>query len=531
MSNKTKKRDASSPKRSLKRRLLIRAGIAIAILVALIHVLFGVWSPIAQIICRSVVRKSSERVPELTVGIRRAGVTPALNGASILGLNVAASDFGSISIDKVTVRLQMAKLLTGRVVIHSIIAQDLCLRVDATQPTPSFLPVVTEGDMDSMAESRTFSMISVNDIPDVRLGGTLSFRLLLATNGVPTEIMLTNMVVVMEDSTNTSSALPMSFHGDGKLLIDNGSEATVKYYGGIDPRTDIDTMNMSLDLSILDIPLSDLNATVLQTAPLYFKEGTVSLHCSVRCRDGRLSGLASFNSKGMKITDNPRDRGGKFLGLTASLWEKLASRDGGIIIADCDIGGTLRDTIIPVRAALAEQALAVGEGAALKTMVLAPGLADISKAIQKHSVEKNRYDDILKISRLPREVRHYERGRHYENSVKNYEIAAKEYRAQVAEFPTKEEEAVDALFALSKLQYEELDREAQAIETLREVLTAYPRHVKADDALLKMITIAEDIKLYPQANTLCIEFLDKFPNSALKKKAISLHKKIRPLVW
>ncbi|NQT88240.1 DUF748 domain-containing protein, partial [bacterium] len=335
--------------------MLLILGCLVVGAVCVVELLLCQWSPFSRPIYRRTVWKAAEKVPGLHMALERAGFSPSFNTLSVSGLDAALAEFSDVHIDKVTVRFGLKKLLTGRVRIHSIDIEDLNLRVDATQPFPK-MPPRGHPSADPTALAALLEFDDMDAIPEVRVGGAIHFRALLTTSGPPSEITITNLSVVLGRATNANSALPVAFDINGLLAVDGGAWAPITCSGGVDPaRANPDELNLNVDLSLLDLPLSNLNTTVMQAAPLFFQDGKMAVHFEARCRQGRLSGLASFRTDKMQVADNPTKPGGKFLGLSVSMWEKLSSRQDDVIIADCNIGGTFRNPVLPLGAVLAGQ--------------------------------------------------------------------------------------------------------------------------------------------------------------------------------
>lgn len=453
---------------------------------------------------------------------RRAGLGrwPTHLRASGIWLRTAEGD--TIEVEDLRVHYRARLLLVGRLSLRSIRLHRVQVAAVADPDTPLILP-----PLPAALDRTRLPHISIQP---------LTFRLLVIDPEAdgPTEAVWTNGFFRANYSTERAAGPAYEFQSRGDLVVNHHEPAALAIHGWLDPQTlDMDRLDLDADLSLQDLPMPALTAQRSRRIPFLADQGTVSLFLSLCAREGRLSGLASLRIRDLTIRPNPGAAGARFLTLGFEAWQFLARQRNGWIDADATLRGTIREPEIPLGHVLQHQAGMIGRNIAIRLFDALPGDPTTWRAdrIETERDAYRRHDDILKIARLPEAERHYERGRHYENVVKNYATAVEEYQLQAARFPGEADWAVRALMASAAVRDRHLNDPQGARADLRRILHDYPAHPRADNALYEMIRIAEGRREYPEAHGLCDEFLRRFPRSEFAERVRTLQARIRRFVW
>ena len=495
-------------------------------LCALLWLFTSADSPVPPLLCRVAVRRALTGTPVTAFDVRRIGLGLWPGHFRLGGVSCRAGALGTVTLARMDTRFRLLPLLGGTLSLRSVEVDGLSIELDATQPVP---PLPAGGDTPPPALRPDLARLPVILVTNVSLHVTIS----TSTSPPPSVVTITNLALDVTPDPGPDAALPMLVRLTARCSVDGGDAATIHATGavGIDGPAP-EGINADVDFALKGLPLADLNNLLREAAPFLVDSGGLDGYFNACCREGRLSGLASFTTHRAEIRPN-EGGGSKFLELSFKAWQFLVRQRDGVVSADCPISGTLVEPVVPFGPVLREQAAASGRNLGVRLLDKIPlGISkDAAATWEEKAAEKDKHDDILKISRLESVETHYQRGRHYEKQVKNYRTAVREYEAQVTAHPGETDLAVQSLRAMAALQHKHLDDPAGAMQALRRVVDDYRKHRDADDAMATLIDLAEETRDYPQADRLCREFLEIFPHSALVEDIRKQHRAIRKFVW
>ena len=523
-------------------RIALRIVLGLAVLVGGCSALvLWEWSPLAPRFYRFAAARGAKAVPGVSVEIRKAGFLGFLDAFSVSGFEGSAGDYATLKFDTFVISYRLLPILKGRASLRSVTLRDVVVRIDTTKSFPGSGPKTQAPEPGggktappAVASSGGPAGPSRLDLPSLDASNvTISVSFVAATGAPPTEVVFHDLRMVAGPGA-AGTALPMGFSIDGTAAVDGGSSAVVRCAGGFAMKPGgVDAADADIDLSVRGIRMKDLNGILAHVAPFVVETGTLDCHFDARCRDGRLAGLASIEATGLAITENKKTVRLQLFQLSLGTWQMLVRDRKGTVKVDVDLGGRLRHPDIPIGPVLAAQLGTAGRSVAAGLLSAVPigFVQDIGKSWDQGADDRARYDDVLKIDRLEKKERHFERARHYEKIVKNYKTAVEEYEAQVREFPDETDLAVRSLAAMAEVKVGHLKDPRGAIASLRRLVDTRGAHPDADDAMVRMIDIAIEAKDYSNADKMCREFKEKFPQSGLSGQVAERRQRIAKYVW
>jgi tetratricopeptide (TPR) repeat protein len=490
-------------------------------LAALFWLLTAYHSPFNPRILALVASRQSQATPALAWRCRRAGWAGHPGRLRISGLHLLSSCSDELSFDEINVRLHPRSFFRRILSIRDVRAQGVRFLLRIDPHVPFLLPPLPDSfDADHMPE------VLLQDLEGLVVNQSPSHENVAA-------IHFSSGIVQACSSPLRTQGPAFGFHIHADAAIDNHPPAPLRAQGFANPRNlDPQHLDLDFDLTLEHLPITALATDRSRKIPFIAQSGALAIHLNLCARDGRLSGLFSLRIRDLVLRENPLAPHAKFLTLSLKAWQSLARQSNGNIDADADIKGTVLAPVVPIGLVLQDQVQRIGGNVVvhLASQLPGDGAKQWAKQLENQRSSNQRHDDIQKIMRLPEHERHFERGRHFDRIVKNHLQASQEYLKQVELFPSHDHLAVQALFAASTNHFQ-LEDPRQAMSLLRRILNEYPSHPDADNALFNKIEMARKIRDFPKADSLCREFLERFPRSDLAERVKHIRKEIASFVW
>jgi hypothetical protein len=465
--------------------------------------------------------------PGVDISFQRMGLSPGLSSFAVTGLRTTAGGAADISIDSLSVRYSLLPILRGKLFLGESVIDGIRAAIDLTEPVPDCLRTAKPPVPPLTVETKALKSAIVTNV-------SASVRGRSATNSPVFTVTLTNFVLRIERDQDSNPTVPFSFSGAAAYRFDQGTNQNINMVGrcNLDAKT-ASGVNMDVDLAAKSIPLPDLNPILAGSSPFLVRTGTMDFYFNMCCRNGKLAGITSIKTSGVTLLHNSGSVGTGFLRLSFDAWRFLAQQRNGNIEADCNISGTIDKPVVPIGTVLRDQAVGAGRNMGMRVVEAIPTsfTRNLAAKWDRNESERDRYDNILKVSRLDKSEQHYEKGRHYREIVRNYNLAVAEFMLQASEYPDSAELAVRALIAAAEIQRSRMHDLPAAIDALNRVVQKYSNHADADDAMLEMIGMSVELKRYPDANVLCNRFKETFKHSEHAAKVAEIQKSISDMVW
>ncbi|MBM4148302.1 MAG: hypothetical protein FJ224_04595 [Lentisphaerae bacterium] len=489
--------------------------------------LLSIRSPFSRLFYYGAVKMALLDFSGVDVRFGRMGLEPGFASFRAEDMKITAGAAIESRVNSVVVRYSLPHMLNRRLAPSEIVVDGVRTVATTSEPLPDSLVHMKPTPLPVEIDFSRLSILLVSNV-----SSAVRFRPLPDADEV--SVLLTNAVFLLRQASDTNPVVPYSFAFEGRFAVSSNALSSFRGAGrcAMD-RLSPSELDADLDLEMRGVPIRQINPLLLAVAPFTARAGEFDYFINACCRSGRLSGITSLKTTGLRIQPNVRTAGTGLLNLSFNSWHFLIGQRDGTIEADCPVGGTVLEPQMPILAVLREQAITVNRNLRIRAADSIPTGTSrfMADKWEREASERSRYDDILKISRLEPAVRHFERGRHFEEIVRNFEFAAREYTLQVDEYPGERATGARALRAAARLYIDRLDNTAAAVAALRRLAAAYPDNPDADDALADAIDLLVEMKRYPEADAACDEFRRAFPHSSLRQQVEWVQRSISNLVW
>jgi len=493
--------------------------------------LLGFSSPLSPFITGLVVKiintKVSRQNPNISFACRRAGLSWLLNKFHLSELQIIENGKTDIKIKHFTVAPRIFPSVIGKISLRKVTINTVSITAQVPIPAAS-----AKEKKQAIPDLHYFDF---KRMPSISAANIHVALLLISSNAPPVPITLHDLAIGA--SYGTKKGVNKSIYEislSSIMQINNGSNVTIKIKSELDEiQPDFKSTDIDASIETSEITLADLNPVISPYSPFSIMTGQMKIAIDMRARKNVLSGLCSIKINNMDIEQNNSSRSGTFLSLSFNAWKFLIKNNKGDILLDCDITGTVDHPVIPISSVLSDMAGTAGRNVFTRILNAIPTTTtkEAADKMESNAAIRAKYDNVLKINRLPPEEQHLARGLHFEKIVKNYEIALEEYSLQLQEYPAETNNAVQALMASAEIKNKHKKDTNGAVSDLRKIIEKYKTSPYVDDALYRIIQLFVEAKMYPDANSSCEEFTSTFPNSEYISKVKQIKKDISRYVW